>query len=79
MNQNQTEFITKRAQAHAAAVAGIASDPLVQAALAMRAADMQVKAAFAARRAACNRKDDAPATERGVEPASRIGFRRQAG
>jgi hypothetical protein len=79
--KSQHEFVSQRAQAHATAVAGIAQDPLVQAALAQRAADIEVKAAMAARAAARNRKDDpAPIVAAVLAPAATQNVsRRQAG
>lgn len=79
---NQNEFVQKRAQAHAAACVGIANDPLVQAALALRAADLEVKAAIAQRAASNGRKDDKPVQAVVAVVASQarlIVIRRQAG
>jgi hypothetical protein len=48
----QQEFIQSRAAAHSVACEGIANDPTVQMAMAMHAANLEVKAAIAARTAA---------------------------
>lgn len=48
---SEQEFVKARLAAHAAGTSGIASDPLVQAALAIDAANVEVKHAIAARKA----------------------------
>lgn len=78
---NQNEFVQSRAAAHAAACQGVANDPIVKMALAQRAADMEVKAAMAARAAAHGRKSDqiAQVVFALTPVVSDYQFRRQAG
>lgn len=78
---NQNEFVESRAAAHKAACQGVASDPTVLAALAMRTADLEVKAAMAARAATHARKSDqiAQIVFATVAVESTYQFRRQAG
>jgi hypothetical protein len=78
----EQEFVQSRAAAHATACQGIANDPIVQMALSQRAADLEVKAAIAARAASHGRKSDLIAALVFAAPMpieSTYQFRRQAG
>jgi hypothetical protein len=77
---NQTDFIQKRAEAHAAACQGVAGDAVVQMALAMRTADIEVKAAMAVRAIArAHKSDQIQVTVVAESVAVKSVFRRQAG
>lgn len=69
---NEQEFIKSRMAAHKAGTSNIKDDPLVQAALAQHDANIQVKAAIAARK-----RGDTLLQEQTVEAPR--AYRRQAG